>query len=73
MDTTQAPRMSVDRLLLRPVEAGEAMGVGRSKVYALLASGELPSVRIGSSVRVPVDALRAWIDRLLAEREAGRQ
>jgi excisionase family DNA binding protein len=63
----------MDRLLLRPVEAAEAIGIGRSKVYELLASGELPSIRIGGSVRVPVDALRAWIDRQLAERtEAGR-
>ena len=51
----------MDRLLLRPIEAAEAIGIGRSKVYELLASGELPSIRIGGSVRVPVDALRAWI------------
>jgi excisionase family DNA binding protein len=56
-----------DRLLLRPTEAAEAIGIGRSKVYELLASGELPSIRIGASVRVPVDALRAWIDRQLDE------
>ena len=63
----------VDRLLLRPAEAAEAIGIGRSKTYELLASGELPSIRIGSSVRVPVDALRAWIARQVAERtEAGR-
>lgn len=53
----------MDRLLLRPIEAAEAIGIGRSKVYELLASGELPSIRIGSSVRVPVDALRDWIAR----------
>ena len=56
------------RLLLRPTEAAEAIGIGRSKVYELLASGELPSILIGCSVRVPVDALRKWIDRQLAER-----
>lgn len=61
------------RIALRPAEAAEAIGIGRSKVYELLASGELPSIRIGGSVRVPVDALRAWIDRQLTERtEAGR-
>ncbi len=49
----------MERLLLRPIEAAEAIGVGRSKVYELLASGELPSIRIGSSVRVPLDSLRA--------------
>jgi len=57
----------MERLLLRPVEAAEAIGIGRSKVYELLASGELPSIRIGGSVRVPVDALRAWIARQLGE------
>jgi excisionase family DNA binding protein len=63
----------MDKLLLRPIEAAEAIGIGRSKVYELLASGELPSIRIGASVRVPVDALRAWIARQVADRtEAGR-
>jgi excisionase family DNA binding protein len=51
----------MERLLLRPVEAAEAIGISRSKIYELLASGDLPSVRIGASVRVPVEALRAWI------------
>lgn len=51
----------MERLMLRPIEAAEAIGIGRSKVYELLASGELPSIRIGSSVRVPVEALKAWI------------
>jgi excisionase family DNA binding protein len=53
----------VDRLLLRPIEAAEAIGIGRSKIYALLASGELPSVRIGGSIRIPLDKLREWIDQ----------
>ena len=58
----------MDRLLLRPTEAAEAIGIGRSKIYELLASGELPSIRIGGSVRVPLDALRDWIARQLTER-----
>lgn len=63
----------MDRLLLRPTEAAELIGIGRSKVYELLAAGELPSIRIGGSVRVPVDELRAWIARRIAERnEASR-
>jgi excisionase family DNA binding protein len=67
------PQNQMDRLLLRPTEAAEVIGLGRSKIYELLATGELPSIRIGSSVRVPVDALRAWIDKQLAHRaEAGR-
>lgn len=60
----------MDRLLLRPIEAAEAIGVGRSRMYELLASGELPSIRIGGSVRVPVDALRAWIARQLETQDS---
>ena len=51
----------MDRLLVRPSEAAELLGLGRSKIYELLASGEIPVVRIGKSVRVPMDALREWI------------
>lgn len=63
----------MDKSLLRPVEVAEAIGIGRSKVYELLASGDLPSIRIGrSSVRVSVEELREWIEQKTAERaEAG--
>ena len=57
----------MDRLLLRPAEAAEAIGIGRSKVYELLASGDLPSIRIGGVIRVPVTSLHAWIEGKLAE------
>ncbi len=56
-----------ERLLLRPSEAAEAIGVSRSKAYVLIASGVLPSVRVGGCVRVPVAALKSWIDRQVAE------
>jgi excisionase family DNA binding protein len=52
----------MDRLLLRPIEAADAIGVSRSTIYQLLASGELPSIRIGGSIRVPLDKLRDWIE-----------
>jgi excisionase family DNA binding protein len=53
----------MEPLLLRPDEAAQALGIGRAKVYQLLAAGVLPSVRIGSTMRVPVEALREWIAR----------
>jgi len=61
-----------DRLLLRPSEVADALGVGRSKAYELIASGVIPSIRLGSSVRVPADALRTWIARQLVERPEAR-
>jgi excisionase family DNA binding protein len=54
----------MDRLLLRPSEVAEVIGVGRSKVYELLATGELPSLRIGKCRRVCPDALHLWIQEL---------
>lgn len=51
----------MERLLLRAEEVQETLGLGRSKVYEMMATGELPTVRIGRSVRVPADALRDWI------------
>ena len=62
--------MDTNRLLFRPDEAGAALGVSRSKVYELIAAGAIPSVRIGSSVRVPVAALKAWIERELEDRKS---
>ena len=53
--------MDGTRILLRPDEAAEALGISRSKCYALLAAGRLPSVRVGASRRVPLDALQHWI------------
>lgn len=53
---------TTDRLLLRPMEAAEALGIGRSRIYEMLREGQLPVVRLGKSVRIPADRLRDWID-----------
>ncbi len=55
------------RMLLRPVEVAEVLGICRSKAYELIKAGELPSIRIGCSVRVPIDQLRAWISKQQAQ------
>ena len=49
-------------LLLRAEEVAQMLGLGRSKVYEMMAKSELPVVRIGTAVRVPRKALEAWID-----------
>ena len=50
-----------DPLLMRPTEAARTLGISRSRIYELIRSGVLPSVRVGSSVRIPVAELRMWI------------
>jgi excisionase family DNA binding protein len=60
-----------EKVLLRPVEAADLLGIGRSRLFELMASGELRSVKIGRSRRVPVVAITEYVDRLLAEGWAG--
>lgn len=58
----------MEKLLLSPNEVAEALGIGRPKVYSLLSRGELPSVRVGRSVRVHFAGLRRWVEEQVAER-----
>jgi excisionase family DNA binding protein len=51
----------MDRLLLRPAEAAEVLGISRGKCYQLIAERRLPSIKVGKSTRVPAQALREWI------------
>lgn len=62
----------MDRALLTPIEVTQILGIGRSKVYELLACGELPSIRIGRCIRVPKSSLDDWIkDRITGHGSIG--
>lgn len=50
--------------LLTPEEAAQALRVGRSKVYELIRTGHLRSVKIGGSRRVSATALAEFIASL---------
>jgi excisionase family DNA binding protein len=56
------PVAVVEPLLLRANEAAVVLGIGRTKVFEMLASGELPAIRIGRCLRVPKDRLERWIE-----------
>lgn len=56
--------MTITQILLTPERAAEQLDIGRTTVYGLMASGELASVKIGRSRRIPADALVAYVDRL---------
>jgi excisionase family DNA binding protein len=51
----------MEPLLLKAADVAKLLGLGRSKVFAMLAAGELPVVRMGRSVRVPHAALERWV------------
>jgi excisionase family DNA binding protein len=59
----------MDKLLLRPEEAAEMLGVSRASVYRLLENGVLAGVRIGASRRIAVTEVEAFVARL-AEADA---
>jgi excisionase family DNA binding protein len=48
-------------LLLTVEQAACLLQFGRSTVYEMIASGELPSVKRGASRRVPREALERWV------------
>jgi excisionase family DNA binding protein len=57
----------MDKLLLRVDEAAELIGLGRTKTYELVASGQLPAVHIGKAVRVATSAIEEFVRRLQAD------
>ncbi len=57
-------------LLLNAVEAGRLLSISRAKVLEMAARGQLPSIRVGGSVRIPRDRLISWIDHQFADIDA---
>ena len=57
----------MDKKLLTTAEVQEMLSVGRTRVFALIASGQLRSVLIGSSRRIPTDSVEEFIQELLLQ------
>lgn len=51
----------MEKLLLKPTEVAGILRIGRSLVYGMLASGELPSIRVGRCIRIPSESLQRWL------------
>ncbi|MDP9237391.1 MAG: excisionase family DNA-binding protein [Chloroflexota bacterium] len=58
----------VKPLALRPNAAAASLGIGRDKLFALLANGSIQSFREGNSRLIPVTAIEDYLKRRL---EAG--
>jgi excisionase family DNA binding protein len=56
-----APPGNAGRLLLTTTEAAQRLGIGRTKLYELIASGAVRSVRIGRGRRIPATALADYV------------
>ena len=60
--------MRMEREAFKVPEAARTLSVSPRLLWRLIAAGEVGVIRLGRSVRVP----RAEIDRILSEREGGR-
>ena len=57
----------MERVLLSIPEAGQVLHLGETKVKQLVMRGELPSVKIGKSRRIPATAICSYVERLVSE------
>ena len=53
--------MALKPAIMRPIEVGKLLGIRRSRVYALLRKGVLPSVRIAGAIWIPRAAFEEWL------------
>jgi excisionase family DNA binding protein len=61
MNTTPQQEVSSKPLLLSVAQVTQILGLGRTKIYELIASEGLPVVHFGCAVRIPYSSLQSWI------------
>ena len=58
--------MGNDRLTITVAEAASLLGISRSAAYDYIRAGELPAIRMGRRLLVPLKALESMVDRASA-------
>ena len=53
----------IQPLLLDIPQVARMLGLGRTKVYALIATEGLPAIKFGRVLRVRPTSLQQWLDR----------
>jgi excisionase family DNA binding protein len=53
---------AIDNALLRAPKVAKVLDISTSMAYRMMQAGQLPTVRLGRSLRVPNKALARWID-----------
>ncbi|MBE5073364.1 helix-turn-helix domain-containing protein [Erythrobacteraceae bacterium E2-1 Yellow Sea] len=54
---------SVEPICVKVKEAARMIGVGRTKLYELIASGEIEAIKLGKSTRITTASLRELVMR----------
>jgi len=60
-------RPSTLKILHRPTEVREALGIGNTTLYRLIGEGKLKAVKIGASMHITDASLRAFVASLEQE------
>ena len=60
--TEEEAEVMLLKMLLNVNEAAFLMGVKPTEVYRMISAGELPVIKIGRAVRIPVKQLREYIE-----------
>ncbi|ATG34591.1 DNA binding domain, excisionase family [Phaeobacter piscinae] len=63
MTDLNEPTPKLAPIAVSPDEAARLACIGRTTLYAALAKGDLPSIKIGTRRLVRVDAIREWLAR----------
>ena len=61
-----APIVTRPPLLLRIDEVADRLAISRATTYRLIQRGIIPTIHIGSAVRIPADALERWLQDQVA-------
>jgi excisionase family DNA binding protein len=64
MRPTQSSISPHERLALSVVEACQALGIGRTSLYALISAGQLEARKVGRRTIISAESLRSLLTRL---------
>lgn len=53
----------IEPICVRVNDAARMIGIGRTKLYELISSGELETVKIGKATRITTASLRKLVER----------
>jgi excisionase family DNA binding protein len=67
------PLPSEPALLLTVEQAAQALGIGRSLAWKLVARGEIQSLTVGRARRVPRAWLEGYVERAMRKAEEARR
>ncbi|MPZ82202.1 MAG: helix-turn-helix domain-containing protein [Actinophytocola sp.] len=70
MTTTNPADPDAPRILLTVEAAAERLSISRTRMYALIKTGDVTSVRVGRLRRIPTAALDAFTTQLLTTQHA---